>query len=389
MAIEAACSADPAIAAMHWIFPEVAVWPLRQDREPVLERSYNLLWQIAALRAARGLCRNLRFDMVHHLTWGGLRAPSFLWALRLPFVMGPLGGGETSPRPLRRGLRARAKLAEFIRDVSNATLLFNPLVSTALRDSWMIAARTNETRLALPRAMRAKTIIFPELVLRDDQIAARPAGQAAGCRLLFVGRLLYWKGLDLVVAAFSDIAARNSAARLTILGTGPEEARLRARIRALHLTDRVSFMAWLPRDQLGAVYHGHDLLLFPSLHDSGGNVVLESLGHGLPALCLDIGGPAQVVTQDCGIVIRAAGRSKAEVTACIVVAVLALLNDPARHAAMSRAALVRARTFIVSRRVSAFYSRTAAMLDARGTGAAPPDPVQLEIALPGLDGQAA
>ena len=39
----------------------------------------------------------------------------------------------------------------------------------------------------------------------------------------------------------------------------------------------------------------HDFLLFPSLHDSGGFVVLEALCHGMPVLCLDLGGHSRPV----------------------------------------------------------------------------------------------
>jgi glycosyltransferase involved in cell wall biosynthesis len=48
----------------------------------------------------------------------------------------------------------------------------------------------------------------------------------------------------------------------------------------------------------------HDFLLFPSLHDSGGFVVLEALCHGMPVLCLDLGGPKEIVSLDSGLIIK-------------------------------------------------------------------------------------
>jgi hypothetical protein len=91
-AIEAACRKDKDIAGINWIFPEVPAWPLRAGVEPIWERTYNLLWQWAALRQARALERKVRLDAIHHLTWGGVRAPTFLGSLKAPLIVGPIGG---------------------------------------------------------------------------------------------------------------------------------------------------------------------------------------------------------------------------------------------------------------------------------------------------------
>jgi glycosyltransferase involved in cell wall biosynthesis len=60
-------------------------------------------------------------------------------------------------------------------------------------------------------------------------------------------------------------------------------------------------------------YASFDALLFPSLHDSSGNVVLESMANGLPVVCLDLGGPAQMVDDQCGIVVGTRGLSVVQV----------------------------------------------------------------------------
>jgi glycosyltransferase involved in cell wall biosynthesis len=59
-------------------------------------------------------------------------------------------------------------------------------------------------------------------------------------------------------------------------------------------------MPWLPQEKLFEQYQTHDLLVYPSLHDSSGNAVLEALSFGLPVVCLDLGGPAQIVTSESG-----------------------------------------------------------------------------------------
>src|SRR5262252_1123671 len=116
-AIEAAVRVDAALEEIRWVYPELGYWPVEQGKEPKRSRTYNVLWQRAALHLARELHRNVRFDAVHHLTWAGIRAPTFLGSLGPPLIIGPIGGGETSPVTLRDGFPISRKILEAIRDL--------------------------------------------------------------------------------------------------------------------------------------------------------------------------------------------------------------------------------------------------------------------------------
>jgi glycosyltransferase involved in cell wall biosynthesis len=89
--------------------------------------------------------------------------------------------------------------------------------------------------------------------------------------------------------------------RLTIVGDGAERQRLQKLAQQLHLNDRVTFCGFVPRAELAAVYSAHDLMVAPSLYESGGLSVLEGFAHGLPAIVLDCGGHALSVDENCGI----------------------------------------------------------------------------------------
>jgi len=281
-AIEAACRADPELAGIHWTFPDIGIWPLQPGVEPVWERTYNLLWQRKALRLARALHRTVGFDAVHHLTWGGVRAPTFLGALGAPLIVGPIGGGETSPGLLRDGFTFKAKVIEGIRDLSNATIAANPLVHGGLADASVIFVKTPDTRQLLTRSMQRKSMTFLEVSLQPAQIGAPRRARQGPPRLLYAGRLLYWKGAHIALQAFAQLALRMPDTRLTLVGKGPESGRLKAQAAAMNLDHKVDFIPWLPQQQLFELYETHDLFVFPSLHDSSGNVVIEALSRGLP-----------------------------------------------------------------------------------------------------------
>ncbi len=356
--ITRACADSADLAGINWFFPKVPGWPLKQATEPKWERTYNLLWQAMAVGAARDLQAKVGFDAIHHLTWGGVRAPTFLGSLGVPLIVGPLGGGETSPRLLRDGFHFKAKLTEAIRDLSNATITLNPLIRRGLVDASVIFVKTPDTHRLLNRAMRKKSVEFIELGLQSQQ-PPRPDRPVGPPKLLFAGRLLYWKGAHIAIRALAELIRRLPNARLTIVGEGNERGRLEAAAARYGLCNNIKFIPWLPQQQLFALYRSHDLFIFPSLHDSSGGVVLEALSFGLPVVCLDLGGPKQIVTSDAGIVVGTAGRNTAQVAAAMADEIFRVFAAPSRLSGLSLGATACAGRFILSDRVAKFYNLAA------------------------------
>jgi len=357
-AILAATERDPALQRIRWLFPEVAFWPLQQGKEPVWERTYNLLWQREALRVARALHREQPFDLVHHLTWGGVRAPTFLGTLGAPLIIGPVGGGETSPAGLRDRMPLRGRVLESVRDLSNATIELNPIVRQGLRKAGVIFARTADTKNLLSPPLRAKTYVQMELGVMPTQIGApRPVRQAPR-KLLYAGRLLYWKGVHIAVEAMAQLVANMPDAQLTIVGNGPEEARLKTEIAQRGLGANITLVSWMPQEQFLHLYDTHDLFVFPSLHDSTGWVVLESFCKGLPVACLNLGGPKDIVTPKCGIIVDTQGLDTSGVAARLAEELRVLLADPERLAALSVGAVARAGEFLLRDQVQRLYAKT-------------------------------
>ena len=356
-AILAATERDPALQRIRWLFPEVAFWPLQQGKEPVWERTYNLLWQREALRVARALHREQPFDLVHHLTWGGVRAPTFLGTLGAPLIIGPVGGGETSPAGLRDRMPLRGRVLESVRDLSNATIELNPIVRQGLRKARVIFARTADTKNLLSPPLRAKTYVQMELGVMPTQIgAARPVRQAPR-KLLYAGRLLYWKGVHIAVEAMAQLVANMPDAQLTIVGNGPEEARLKTEIAQRGLGANITFVSWMPQEQFLRLYDTHDLFVFPSLHDSTGWVVLESFCKGLPVACLNLGGPKDIVTPQCGIIVDTQGLDTSGVAARLAEELRVLLADPERLTALSAGAIARVGEFLLRDQVQRLYAQ--------------------------------
>jgi glycosyltransferase involved in cell wall biosynthesis len=97
------------------------------------------------------------------------------------------------------------------------------------------------------------------------------------------------------------------------------------------------------QSELASVYRSHHVLLFPSLHDSSGGVVLDAMSYGLPVVCFDLGGPGVLVTGNSGIAVTTAHRGRQQLVAALAEAMKALADQPDTLRALQLSALFRAR----------------------------------------------
>ncbi len=319
---------------------------------------YYVAWQLGATRHVRKVFPALPFDLVHHVTYVSARYPSFMGSLGIPFWFGPVSGGEVVPAPLRPGLSAGQRCREWLRDISNRYVRFDPF----MRKTFQLAQKilvTRDTLLLLPPDCRAKSTVQLAVGLKDPDFPAQPVSamrDTTSPRLLYVGRLLEWKGVDIALHAIARIKNRFPEVVFTIVGQGPARARLQELAARLDLQANVRWLGWQPQGRLGEHYRSADLLLFPSLRDSGGMVVLEALAHGLPVVCTDVGGPGTIVDSTCGRALQTAEGGRQQLAEAIADATLRLLTVPDLLASLSLGARVRARNFQVRDLVKCVYA---------------------------------
>jgi glycosyltransferase involved in cell wall biosynthesis len=113
--------------------------------------------------------------------------------------------------------------------------------------------------------------------------------------------LLRIKGFGLAIKAFKAFVEKHPDAEFELVGSGPEEQKLRALVRRIHGGSKVHFVPAMPRGELLRKMAAADVFLFPSLRDGGGTVAIEAMAVGKPVICLDVGGPGMHITEECGI----------------------------------------------------------------------------------------
>jgi glycosyltransferase involved in cell wall biosynthesis len=284
---------------------------LIRPRSPGTTLEYVLhyhLWQLWAYFIARKLHSRYSFDIVHHLTLGAHWKPSLLSLLPIPFIWGPLGGGENLPRFFWSYLNWKGRLFEVVRNLIRVLGEMDPLVRLTARRSVLTLAKTEDTARRA-RALKCRDVrVFSEAGLAEselEKLRTFPLADDGPIRFLSLGRLLHWKGFEIGLRAFARIHHEVPKATFFIVGDGPERAKLEQVTRKLGIAGKVEFCGQLPRAQALEKLAECNVLVHPSLHDSGGWVCLEAMAAGRPVICLDLGGPGTQVTEDVGFKIAA------------------------------------------------------------------------------------
>jgi glycosyltransferase involved in cell wall biosynthesis len=288
-AIDAGLPDVPERDRLHFVYVDLPPSVLRWKRGRRGIHAYYLLWQLAALQAARRLHRQVGFDLVWHLTlanvWFGSVAP----LVGPPAVYGPVGGGARVPWRLLPVLGVRGVAAEAARtSVELGARYLNPLVRMTWRRSRLILVQNRETLGWLPRRYRGRAELLQNVVLDLPPAGPRRRDRPGTPTAAYAGDLLPLKGVALALRAL----ARLPGWRLLVAGSGADEARLRRLAGQLGLDGRVSFLGWVPRPQLLELLRREvDVFCFPSLRDQAGWAAAEARTLGLPVVCLAVGGP--------------------------------------------------------------------------------------------------
>ena len=257
---------------------------------------FYAIWQVGVRRfAAR---RVADFDLIHHVTFNSFRQPGFWWGFDKPIVLGPLGGGQICPWPFlfRFGRKLIPEAARSL-SVLGSPCLPHLHLSFAAATKILVANRDTERRIA--RRYRAKVAVMLETGIPSQEISSHQPGSSDGLvRILWLSRLEKIKGGPLTLRAFARAAAEVKELRLSIVGGGPEEAALRRLSHRLGIDPLITWHGAVTKQAVPSLLAAHDLFLFSSLRDTSGNVLLEAMAAGLPAVTLLHHGAAEIATDE-------------------------------------------------------------------------------------------
>ena len=278
---------------------------------------YYYLWQVALYFKARRAHRRERFDLTHHVTFVNDTMPSGLALLPLPFIWGPVGGStHRLPREVDLDLPPYARRHELIRRALQFLLKrVDPFVWLTRRRATLILVFTRDALRGLPADARRRARAVVHIGVTEDQPPPRTVKRSEGSALqvLTGGRLVHWKGLDLLIEGFAKYVGEqgDQGARLLVTGSGSYQGYLEDLARREGVADQVSFLGHLPRrEDVFELMEACNLYALPTFRDGPPVALLEAMASGVPVLCLDRGATAELVPEGAGFKLRVTGREQ-------------------------------------------------------------------------------
>jgi len=261
-----------------------------------------------ALRIARAEReRGVQWELVHAPTPVSPLAATRLYRLGLPVVLGPWNGNLGTPKGFRALLRADSPWLYPIRHLGRVA---DALIG-GTRHASMILTATEATLAGIPRTYRDRCVAMLENGVEPETFVPTPwpappqpassAEEAEPLRLVFVGRLVPFKGIGLLLAALARLKVQVKVPlRLRIIGDGPMAEEWRAESERLGLQAEVSFAGALPAPAVAVEIAAAHCFCLPSVRESGGAVLLEAMACARPVIAVGFGGPAEIVDDEVG-----------------------------------------------------------------------------------------
>jgi glycosyltransferase involved in cell wall biosynthesis len=176
--------------------------------------------------------------------------------------------------------------------------LYRLYVRRAAQNVNPILAISNECRQFFIDNGFPSNCVFPWAYFVEDRALPFETPARNELRLVYLGRLLKRKRVDVLLRALSRVVGDRPQVKLTIIGGGPEEQSLRQLANELRLTDRIVFQPTILHEEVHSELQKHDVLVLPTELDDWGVVVNEALQAGLAVVTTENAGASELI--QCG-----------------------------------------------------------------------------------------
>lgn len=314
---------------LSWTTSTAAAWPAYIAFEKMVHRRFRRDLQAHS------------FDLIHRITPLSPTVGSPLAGMsNIPMLIGPLNGGLPWPTDYP-DLRKRER--EWLVPL-RGMYRWLPYYRSTYRHARGVIAGSWYTATEIPTWFKGRRYYLPENGFDPERIAIgkdwSPPEPDKRFRFVTVGRLVPYKGFDLLLDALAQSPELRRDAELLILGDGPSRTALEAQAANLGLSSIVTFAGWVEHTKLQERLRGSQVFVFPSLREFGGGVVVEAMAYGLPQIVVNYGGPGEIASDECAIRLPMGPRT--ELVGRLSMAMATLLRNPERCRKMSSASVERA-----------------------------------------------
>ncbi len=293
-------------------------WARFWKRGHLTRHIYYYIWQLIAYRVAQRLDREVSFDVVHHISFMSVRT-NMVPFLRPPSIVGPVGGAQLPPKGF--GSILRDPIKERLRTFTIFMMRISPLWRSFVAKANLIILANRDNLWIIPEHKRFKCVVR-QIGWSDDsnphEMVSRRNNSSTDktIRLYWGGRLVGWKGLEILLRALSHVRNKDVDFFLNITGKGPNEAYYKQLVKDIDLAKFVRFHDWIGFDHVHEMQAAADIYVFTSLHETTGTALMEMMAMGKPIVVIDHAGPGEIISDECAMKVPVNSGVDAAIRSC-------------------------------------------------------------------------
>lgn len=301
---------------------------------------YYFLWQLGIVPLIFRLRKRIQFDYSMHLTFGNVWLPTFLPCFNIPFIYGPIGGGEGVPRSFLTKMSPYFFCIESLRILMKATAQINPFFLFKAHRSKAILCRTEQTSALFPKRFKHKINYLTDGAIDPDFFEYKVEYcKNKTIRIVSTSRFIALKNVICIVQAL-NLVPKEYDVECVMVGRGPELNKVKQLAKTCH--HKIIFLEHMSRQEVLNQLKQGDIFISPSLRDACNLSLLEAMTVGLPVICLNWSGMAISTDDNCAI--RLPVTNPEQMPKDMAAAIIQLIESPELRKRLGCAARERIRT---------------------------------------------
>lgn len=296
----------PVYGSIHFLYYDWPKWARFWKKGLRGVRTYYNIWQVCANGMVKRTMRENNIKIFHHLTYGNVLWKVSSYGQKQFFIWGPVGGLETIPAEYAACYGRKSRLIESLRRIVVKLLPLNISFQTRCRRADLILCKTDVTRQAIPANYRDKAVLFTDVAVeerQEEKTTSKKDVSHKTIHFLTVGRLDAWRGFDLIIEAMFLAVKHNKRIKLTIVGKGMDETRLRRLIAMHQLEAYVEMTGAISMGEYKERLSATDSVINAALKEAAVTVSFDCLAQSKPLICIDTTGYTRYFSEEYAVVI--------------------------------------------------------------------------------------
>lgn len=273
-----------------------------REKHSVFHHGYYILWQKVAYNWVKK--SGIKFDIIHHVSMGNYRICGYMYKFKdAHTIFGPVGGGQTTPEPLRSYYSTQKRYESFRDSVNRAfsKLNFYKKQINSFDDVYTV---NDETKNAIENATGKKCKKLCDISINSEmQKLDIVHSDKKPVEIIYLGRLIELKGIMLLVDAVKDIKT-NTPFHVSLYGDGELKTGIKEKIDEYGLNDVMTLKGKVNYSDITDIYKNADIFAHPTFRDSSGAVFVEAMANKLPIVALKQSISRDLNKNKCGLFVN-------------------------------------------------------------------------------------